>query len=122
MLIAGGLAGWAGLAFLGPWVSTVLFGEDASSSIGILFTMGLVFAFFSFRTGLTRLVLFPAGLATPVMRATLIATILGTPLMISLGLAWGPIGAAIGYAVTEGAAAALLIPRSLHVLRALASG
>ena len=30
VLIAGGLAGWAGLAFLGPWVSTVLFGEDAA--------------------------------------------------------------------------------------------
>ncbi|WP_341577870.1 hypothetical protein [Microbacterium schleiferi] len=120
-LITGGLAGWAGLAVLGPWASTVLFGEEASSSIGILFTMGLVFAFFSFRTGLTRLVLFPAGLATPVMRATLIATALGTPLMIGLGLAWGPIGAAIGYAVTEGMAAALLIPRSLHVLRALAT-
>ena len=55
------------------------------------------------------------------MRATLIATALGAPLMIGLGLGWGPIGAAIGYAATEGAAAALLVPRSLHVLRALAN-
>jgi PST family polysaccharide transporter len=120
VLSTGGLAGWAGLAILGPWASTVLFGEEAASSLGILFTMGLVFAFFSFRTGMTRLVLFPAGLATTVMRATLVATALGTPLMIGLGLAWGPIGAAIGYAVTEGAAAVLLVPRGLQVLRGLA--
>ena len=81
--------------------------------------MGLVFFFFSVRTAVARLILFPAGQAGPVMRATLIATVLGIPLMIGLGIAWGPVGAALGYAFTEGAATLLLARRCLRVLREL---
>ena len=71
------------------------------------------------RTAVARPVLFPAGQAAAVMRATLIATVLGIPLMIGLGIAWGPVGAALGYTFTEGAAALLLTRRCLRVLRDL---
>lgn len=113
-----GLAGWAGLAFVGPWLTSVYL-PAAPAPFDILAVMGLVFFFFSVRTAVARLVLFPAGQAAAVMRATLIATAVGIPLMIGLGIAWGPVGAALGYAFTEGAAALLLTRRCLRVLHDL---
>jgi len=113
-----GLLGWAGLALIGPWL-TQTFLPAAPAPFDILFVMGLVFFFFSVRTAVARLVLFPAGQASAVMRATLLATAAGIPLMIGLGIAWGPIGAALGYAFTEGAAALLLTRRCLRVLHDL---
>lgn len=115
---ATGLAGWAGLALVGPWLTSAYL-PAAPAPFDILLVMGLVFFFFSVRTAVARLVLFPAGQAAPVMRATLIATALGIPLMIGLGIAWGPVGAALGYAATEGAATLLLVRRCLRVLREL---
>ncbi|MDT0115761.1 MULTISPECIES: lipopolysaccharide biosynthesis protein [Microbacterium] len=115
---ATGLLGWAGLALVGPWLTSVYL-PAAPAPFDILLVMGLVFFFFSVRTAVARLVLFPAGQAAAVMRATLIATVLGIPLMIGLGIAWGPVGAALGYAFTEGAAALLLTRRCLRVLRDL---
>lgn len=115
---ATGLLGWAGLALVGPWLTSVYL-PAAPAPFDILLVMGLVFFFFSVRTAVARLVLFPAGRAAAVMRATLIATVLGIPLMIGLGIAWGPVGAALGYAFTEGAATLLLTRRCLRVLRDL---
>lgn len=115
---ATGVAGWAGLALVGPWLTSVYL-PNAPAPFEILVVLGAVFFFFSVRTAVARLVLFPAGQAGAVMRATLIATAVGIPLMIGLGIAWGPVGAALGYAATEGAAAALLTRRCLHVLRDL---
>ena len=114
-----GIVGGACLAILGAWASTVLFGEEASSTTPVLAALGLTFAFFSVRTSMTRHVLYPAGQAAAVVRATLIATAVGVPSMIALALWIGPTGAAVGYAVTEGAATVLLWRRcaeSLHVL------
>ena len=120
LLAAGtGLLGWAGLALVGPWLTSAYLGAAAGAPFDILLVMGLVFFFFSVRTAVARLILFPAGQAGPVMRATLIATVLGIPLMIGLGIAWGPVGAALGYAFTEGAATLLLARRCLRVLREL---
>lgn len=115
---ATGLLGWAGLALVGPWL-TQAYLPAAPAPFDILFVMGLVFFFFSIRTAVARLVLFPAGQASAVMRATLVATAAGIPLMIGLGIAWGPIGAGLGYAFTEGAAALLLTRRCLRVLHDL---
>lgn len=103
-----GLLGGVVLAALGPWVSLVMFGPEAAAGFDLLVAMGFVFVFLSIRTSMTRHVLFPAGRATTVMRATLLATVIGVPVMIALALLIGPLGAAIGYAVTEGAAMLLL--------------
>lgn len=115
---ATGMIGWAGLAFVGPWL-TGTFLPAAPAPFELLVVMGLVFFFFSVRTAVARLILFPAGQATAVMRATLIATAIGIPLMIGLGIAWGPVGAALGYAFTEGAATLLLTRRCFRVLHDL---
>ncbi len=115
---ATGLLGWAGLSLVGPWLTSVYL-PAAPAPFDILLVMGLTFFFFSVRTAVARLVLFPAGQASAVMRATLIATAVGIPLMIGLGIAWGPLGAAIGYAATEGAATLLLSRRCVRVLHDL---
>lgn len=114
-----GLLGWAGLALVGPWFTEFYFGADAAAPFDVLLATGVVFFFFSVRTIVARLVLFPAGQAGAVMRTTLIATAIGIPLMIVLALAWGPVGAAVGYAFTEGAATVLLARRCFRVLRDL---
>jgi len=114
-----GLLGGAVLAALGHWVSLVLFGADAAAGVDLLIAMGLVFMFLSIRTSMTRHALFPAGQAAVVMRASLIATAVGVPVMIALAIAIGPLGAALGYAVTEGAATLLLWRPCAAAVRAL---
>ncbi|GAA4060693.1 hypothetical protein GCM10023065_08460 [Microbacterium laevaniformans] len=103
-----GLAGGLGLSLLGYLASLLLFGELNTAPVDVLIAMGFVFVFLSLRTSMTRHILFPAGRAKVVVRATLIATIIGVPTMIGLATTIGPVGAAIGYAVTEGMATALL--------------
>jgi O-antigen/teichoic acid export membrane protein len=114
-----GVLGGLVLAAAGPWVSLVLFGEDAAAGLDVLVAMGLVFVFLSIRTSMTRHVLFPAGRTATVMKATLIATAVGVPIMIVLALVIGPLGAAIGYAVTEGVAMLLLWAPCAATFRAL---
>jgi PST family polysaccharide transporter len=114
-----GVLGAVVLAGAGYWVSLFLFGTDAAAGIDILLAMGVVFAFLSIRTSMTRHVLFPAGQAKVVMRATLIASVLGVPVMIVLAILIGPVGAAIGFAVTEGVATVLLWAPCAAALRAL---
>ncbi|WP_292831398.1 hypothetical protein [Microbacterium sp.] len=121
MLAHGGIGciGGAFLATFGAWASRILFGADASSMTPVLIALGFTFAFFSVRTSMTRHVLYPAGQAAAVVRATLIATAAGVPIMVALALWIGPVGAAVGYAVTEGAATLLLWRRCLESLRIL---
>lgn len=103
-----GVLGGVVLAVFGHWVSALLFGAQAAAGVDLVIAMGVVFAFLSLRTSMTRHVMFPAGRASTVMRATLAATIVGVPVMIALGLVIGPLGVAIGYAFTEAAATVLL--------------
>ena len=114
-----GVVGGAFLGVLGAWASTVLFGADAAASTPVLVALGITFAFFSLRTSVTRHVLYPAGEAAAVVRATLIATVIGVPVMIALALVVGPLGAAIGYMATEAAATLLLWPRCVRSLHEL---
>lgn len=116
-----GLLGCVVLAALGPWASAFLFGEAAASGFAVLLAMGIVFAFFSIRTSMSRHILFPAGEAGTVMRATLLGSAVGIPIMIALALWIGPIGAAVGYAFTEGAATLLLVRRCVRALRELSA-
>ncbi|GAA1926444.1 hypothetical protein GCM10009775_18250 [Microbacterium aoyamense] len=115
-----GVLGGIVLAVFGPWVSRVMFGDEAAAGFDLLVAMGVVFAFLSLRTSMTRHVMFPAGRTAVVMRATLVATAVGVPVMIALAILIGPLGAAIGYALTEGAATLLLWRPCVSALRAVA--
>jgi len=107
-----GVLGWIVLGAAGAWASSFLFGADVAASTAVCVVLGLTFAFFSVRTSMTRHVL---------MHATLIGTLIGVPIMVVLAVTIGPLGAAIGYAVTEGAATILLVRRSREALRALSA-
>lgn len=114
-----GVVGGLGLAALGHLVTFLLFGEEAAAGFDVLIAMGIVFAFLSLRISMTRHVLFPSGKVGIVMRATLLATAIGVPIMIALALVLGPFGAAAGYAITEGLATVLLWRPCAAAMRAL---
>lgn len=114
-----GVLGGVVLAILGSWASRALFGAEVHAPTDVLVALGVTFAFFSMRTSMTRHVLFPAGDSRAVMRATLLGTVVGVPLMVCLGVTIGPLGAAIGYAFTEAAATVLLVPRCVKAIRRL---
>lgn len=104
-----GVAGWAFLAVLGAPASRLLFGDGATAQVDVLIVLGLSFALFSLRTSMTRHVLFPAAQARLVMRASLVGTVVGIPLMLGLTPVFGAIGAAIGFTATELVATLLLV-------------
>lgn len=114
-----GLLGWLVLGLAGPPVSFVLFGADATAGTAICFALGGAFAMYSLRTSMTRHVLFPAGEQAAVMWATLIATAIGVPAMVAGVLMLGPVGAALGYALTEAISTLLLVGRTRRSLTAL---
>ncbi|WP_236968260.1 lipopolysaccharide biosynthesis protein [Microbacterium aurantiacum] len=114
-----GIVGGVVLASLGDSVSMLLFGSEAAAGVDLLIAMGIVFAFLSLRTSMTRHVLFPAGKAKTVMRATLAATAVGIPVMIIAANVIGPLGAAVGYAFTEAAATLLLWRPCASAVRAI---
>lgn len=107
-----GVLGMLVLGFAGPPVSALLFGEPAAAPMAVCFALGAAFALFSLRTSMTRHVLFPAGEQHAVMRATVVATVVGIPLMIGAGLTVGPVGVAAGLAVTEAISTVLLLGRT----------
>lgn len=109
-------------AVLGNLVSVILFGEEAAASSSVLALLGLAFAAYSVRTSLARHLLFPAGESPRVLRATIIATLVGLPLMVGLGAATplGPVGVAVGYALIEVLSTVLLLSPSKRAFTALA--
>lgn len=114
-----GVLGMVVLGLLGPPVSALMFGEAAAAPMWICFALGLAFAMFSLRTSMTRHVLFPAGEQTAVMRATLVATVIGIPLMIAGGIVIGPLGVAVGYGLTETISTGLLAARTVSRMHTL---
>lgn len=114
-----GILGAAILIGLGPFVSWLLFGAQNAAGVDVLIAMGVVFLFLSVRTSLTRHIMFPTGGARIVTKATLIASAIGIPTMVALAILVGPLGAAIGYAATEGLATLFLIRPCLVAVRRL---
>lgn len=116
-----GLLGWLVLGLAGPPVSALLFGAPAAAGTAICFALGGAFAMYSLRTSMTRHVLFPAGDQSAVMWATLIATVVGVPAMVAGVFVLGPVGAALGYALTETISTVILAPRTRAALAVLSN-
>tara|TARA_R100000365_G_C2746400_1_gene75686 strand:+ start:2153 stop:3118 length:966 start_codon:yes stop_codon:yes gene_type:complete len=114
-----GLLGWAVFTALGPPVSGLLFGAEATAPLGVVAVLGFAFAVYSVRTSMTRHLLFPEGAARAVMAATLAGTAVGIPAMIALTILLGPFGAAVGYATTELMSTVLMVRRSAYALRVI---
>lgn len=114
-----GIAGFVILAFAGPPVSRLLFGDRAVAPFGISLAFGVAFALYSVRTSMTRHLLFPTDQSRIVVRATLAGTVVGVPLMVILALTAGPSGVAVGFAATEAVATLLLVAPCARALRRL---
>ncbi|WP_323986355.1 polysaccharide biosynthesis protein [Microbacterium plantarum] len=114
-----GLLGWVVLAVAGHAVSALLFGEDAAAPTAIVIVLGFAFACYSTRTSLMRHFLFPVGATRTVMSGTLLGSAIGLPTMIALTLTIGPIGTAVGYALTEAIAMAWLFKSTRTSYRTL---
>lgn len=119
MHVGFGSVGWLVLGLAGPWASLVLFGQAAAATLDVTLALGLAFAMYCIRTSMTRHLLFPDGQSRAVMTATLVATALGLPSMLGLAMLFGPLGAAIGFALTETLATVPLVGRCRRALRDL---
>ncbi len=114
-----GLLGTGVLGLAGPPVTALFFGQPAAAATGVCFALGFGFAIYSLRTSMTRHVLFPAAEQKSVMWATLTATVFGVPSMLIGASIWGPLGVALGYAVTETISTALLLNRTRKAISQL---
>lgn len=117
-----GILGWVVLVAAGTSVSVLLFGEASAAPLTVLLPLGLAFACFATRTSMIRHFLFPRNETRVVLRATLVGSAVGLPIMVILTLVIGPAGTACGYAAIELIATALLVPQTHRAYRELTEG
>lgn len=111
-----GVLGLVILTAAGPLASALLFGEAVVAAREICFVLGLAFAVNAVRTGITRLVLFPAGRVAVILRSTLLGGVSGSVLVAVLAVTVGPVGAAAGLFASEVVMAGLLLTATREVL------
>lgn len=93
--------GWAVLALFGPALSGWLFGVDKQGDPLAFHFFGVAFIGVTMSTPLIRNILVPARRDRPVFVVTLIAAVGGVASMIALGAAFGIVGVAAGFAISE---------------------
>ena len=95
-----GMLGFAAFALLGPWLTTVLFGDQAvDRATAILF--GVAILCISLTTSLGRHVLVPLGRTRAIFVSVVAGAIVGVPLTLVLSSLWGSVGGAMGLATAE---------------------
>lgn len=95
-----GMLGFAAFALLGPWLTTVLFGEQAvDRPTAILF--GVAILSISLTTSLGRHVLVPLGRTRAIFASVVAGAVVGVPLTLVLSSLWGSVGGATGLASAE---------------------
>ncbi len=117
-----GAAGVVVLVVLGPPISPLLSADAAPATATLCLAYGLAFAFLSTATPLIRNLLIPAGRQPLVLRATLVAAVLGLAVMLACGLAGWAEGVAAGMAASELAMLLMLLRPALRVLNEDAAG
>lgn len=96
-----GLAGGLFLAFFGPWVSGLMFGDDKRADTLTCAYYGVSFFFLSASTPLIRNLLIPARRQKLILMWTGISAVVGVLLMVTAGLSLNVPGVALGMAVSE---------------------
>ena len=112
-----GVAGLVVLGVGGPVASSLLFGADVAATHAVCFLLGLAFILYSVRTGVSRLVLFPARLPRVVLRSTAAGGLVGLPAVIVLTKVVGPWGASAALLLSEVVTFAVLLGPTRRVLR-----
>ncbi|MGY2745743.1 polysaccharide biosynthesis protein [Arthrobacter sp. UYCu723] len=115
-----GIAGGLFLAFFGPWVSGLMFGDDKRADTLTCIYYGLSFFFLSASTPLIRNILIPARRQKSVLKWTGVSAVAGVLLMVVAGLTSNVPGVALGMAVSEAILFLGLLAPALRVLPAVA--
>lgn len=96
-----GASGMLFLATLGPLATRLLFGADVAAGTNVSILLGIAFLIVSANSAFGRLVLVPHGASIAVLVATVSGAALGLTAMFGLGAAFGPVGVASGFALSE---------------------
>lgn len=116
-LVSLGVVGGAGIAALGPWATTILFGEAVAAEPLPSLLFGVAFLFISSATPLVRNLLIPAGRYRLVLTVTLVSAGAGvTTMLIGATMDSGAI-IALGVAAAEAVSFCLLLFPALRVWR-----
>lgn len=99
--LALGTSGFLGISLLGPTLTSILFGNDVSSSWSLSVSYGVAYIASSLGTSLLRNVLIPHGKNFSAFFGTLAGALLGLPLMILLGEHYGAASIAAAFALSE---------------------
>lgn len=96
-----GILGLAGFVLLGPFVTSVLYGESRSADVATCAFFGVAFLFLSAATPLIRNILIPAGKQKIVLQWTLASAVVGLLFMIVAGSSGYVPGVSLGMALSE---------------------
>ncbi|MDK9347715.1 hypothetical protein FAM23867_001805 [Propionibacterium freudenreichii] len=113
-----GLLGAAGIAFVGPWATRVLFGAQVAAGPSLTAWYAVAFLFISASTPFLRNILVPNGRQKTVLLATMTAAVLGIIVMVLAGLDNRAAGIAAGLALSEALIMAVTTLPALRVLSA----
>lgn len=108
-LSALGVAGWAGLTFLGPWTTRLLFGDSIAADVPTCFWFGVVFLLVCIATSTGAHWLVPLGRVSVVLWSTVVGAAIGLPAMLLLGGIMHGVGVAMGLAIGEFAVTAIQV-------------
>ncbi|MGO3370914.1 polysaccharide biosynthesis protein [Microbacterium gubbeenense] len=106
-----GILGFAGFAFVGPWLTTALFGVGIDRMTALLF--GVATFCLSMSTATGRHVLIAWGLPRRVFASVVVGAVVGVPTSLLLAGQLGAVGGAAGLAAAEGS---VLVVQAVMIL------
>ncbi|MGN6126009.1 MAG: polysaccharide biosynthesis protein, partial [Humibacter sp.] len=109
-----GAAGGVGIALLGPWATSLLFGADVAADPADSALFGLAFLFISCATPLVRNILIPSGRYRLVLTATIVSASVGVSTMLVGAAADSSAVIALGIAAAEAVSFGILVGPSLR--------
>lgn len=113
LLLAQGLILGAALAWLGPWVSRLLFGQELTAPPETYFLFGFAYCVICVATWANRLVLLPQQLERPILLATTIAAFVGPIVIVFASRSFGVTGGAAGVVIAE-VSILIIVLRAAH--------
>jgi len=111
-----GLVGGLFIGLAGPTVSSLLFGDQLAAPHAVTVALAFSFLFIACNTGIGVHVLIPHGDQRIVLRATLTASAVGIPGVLTLAHFFGETGGAVGLALSQLGALVVLLPQTRRIL------
>lgn len=96
-----GVVGFASFAFLGPWLSGILFGDSVAIDEGTALALGVATFGIAVGTALGRVILIGLGARREFLTCVIIGASIGVPAILILAANFGAAGGAWGLAIGE---------------------